>query len=213
MPNWVYNYLVITGEKEELQKFKTQAVGKCHSDEPQDPPSVLCFENFVPIPFEKIEPGGLNDWEYANWGCKCGACFAFLAEESNSELVYQFRTPNGSPDEFLKSVGKLWPNLKFHDLYFDPLAMRFAWCIDVHGEKSMRQPENMDEALLVWHEEAEAGLADAQCCLGICYADGRGVQKDPAKVLKWWSMAAAQGHVDAETYLEDFIKELSGSRK
>jgi len=213
MPNWVNNCLVITGEKDELQKFKAQVVGNYHTDAPQDPPSVLCFEKLVPIPFEKIEPGGIIDWEYANWGCKWGACYARLTEESDRELVYMFQTANGSPGEFLKRVGKLWPNLKFDDSFFDPMTMQFPWRIDIHGEKSMRQPENMDEALPVWNEEAKAGMAEAQYCLGICYANGQGVPKDPAKVLKWWTMAAAQGHRGAAEYLADFIKELSESRK
>ena len=39
---------------------------------------------------------------------------------------------------------------------------------------------------------AEQGDADAQCNLGQCYAEGVGVDKDPAEAVKWFRKAAEQ---------------------
>lgn len=45
---------------------------------------------------------------------------------------------------------------------------------------------------------AERGDADAQYKVGLCYAEGKGVEKDVLEARKWYSKAAAQGHADAQ---------------
>ena len=42
--------------------------------------------------------------------------------------------------------------------------------------------------------QAEAGVAEAQIQLGMCYRDGRGVEKDYEKALKWYRACADQGN-------------------
>jgi TPR repeat protein len=42
--------------------------------------------------------------------------------------------------------------------------------------------------------KAATGDSSAQNNLGICYATGRGVEKDPAQAMKWWQQAADQGN-------------------
>ena len=48
---------------------------------------------------------------------------------------------------------------------------------------------------------AEQGSADAQTRLGVMYAKGQGVTKDPAEALKWFTKAADQGFARAENNL------------
>ena len=49
---------------------------------------------------------------------------------------------------------------------------------------------------------AKGGDAEAQYTLGMCYWTGRdGVDCDAAKAVEWWSLAAAQGHTDAQFQL------------
>ena len=50
-------------------------------------------------------------------------------------------------------------------------------------------------------EQAEQGNAEAQYKLGICYFLGRGVEKDPAKAVRWFKKAAEQGHANAQLLL------------
>ncbi|MDE0835771.1 MAG: tetratricopeptide repeat protein [Akkermansiaceae bacterium] len=47
-------------------------------------------------------------------------------------------------------------------------------------------------------ERAEQGDADAQCNLGVMYANGEGVPEDDAEAVKWFRKAAEQGHADAQ---------------
>ena len=48
---------------------------------------------------------------------------------------------------------------------------------------------------------AEQGCAYAQLRLGICYINGRGVEKNDAKALQWYLDAAKQGETTAQLYL------------
>jgi TPR repeat protein len=49
-----------------------------------------------------------------------------------------------------------------------------------------------------WRKAAEQGLADAQCSLGYCYANGQGVVRDWAEGVKWNRKAAEQGNAFAQ---------------
>jgi len=51
-------------------------------------------------------------------------------------------------------------------------------------------------------ESARSGFPAAQYNLGLLYAQGRGVQADPAQARAWYQRAAAQGHVAAGRELE-----------
>jgi TPR repeat protein len=46
--------------------------------------------------------------------------------------------------------------------------------------------------------QAEAGDAESQFKLGVCYADGDGVAKDPGTAVKWYRLAAESGHAEAQ---------------
>jgi hypothetical protein len=138
MPNWFYNELVITGEKQELQQFKLAALGRYPWAADA---SVLCFNSLVPIPPQVFE-NSYCDWTRANWGCKFGGNAARLEKETESELFYWFETANGPPEEFLRSLGRLWPNLKFSDSYVEFINCRLSWCFSVHGDDCKLEPSS-----------------------------------------------------------------------
>ena len=48
---------------------------------------------------------------------------------------------------------------------------------------------------------AELGDAEAQHCLGVLYAEGRGVPQDYEQAWRWFEKAAAQGLASAHFYL------------
>ena len=48
---------------------------------------------------------------------------------------------------------------------------------------------------------AEAGDAVAQYDLGVMYANGLGVPEDDAEAMRWYRLAADQGHADAQVNL------------
>ena len=43
------------------------------------------------------------------------------------------------------------------------------------------------------HKAAEQGFAQAQCNLGVMYANGDGVPQDAAQAVEWYRKAAEQG--------------------
>ena len=51
-------------------------------------------------------------------------------------------------------------------------------------------------------QEAEAGDADAQCHLAVCYNYGTGVRKDEKKAVYWYTKSAEQGNKYAKKFLE-----------
>ena len=96
MPNWFYNELVITGEKQELQRFKIAALGRYPW---ATDAGVLCFNSLVPIPPPVLE-SSYNDWTRANWGCKFGGNAARLEKETESELFTGSRLRTVLPRNF-----------------------------------------------------------------------------------------------------------------
>jgi TPR repeat protein len=53
-----------------------------------------------------------------------------------------------------------------------------------------------------WYRKAaEQNDAEAQCSLGICYANGRGVAKDEVEAVKWYRKAAEQNDAEAQCSL------------
>ena len=57
-----------------------------------------------------------------------------------------------------------------------------------------------------WYRKAiEQNNASAQYNLGICYANGQGVEKDYAEAYKWTNLAAAQDDEDAKK-LRDLLE-------
>ena len=55
-----------------------------------------------------------------------------------------------------------------------------------------------DKALKWYRKAAEQGLATAQCNLGWCYDNGRGVTQNYAEAAKWYRKAAEQGYAHAQ---------------
>jgi len=50
-------------------------------------------------------------------------------------------------------------------------------------------------------KKAEAGDAEAQSELGMCYFRGKGVTKDYEEAVKWWTKAAERGYARAQSAL------------
>src|SRR5262249_55737514 len=48
-------------------------------------------------------------------------------------------------------------------------------------------------ALAIWGPLAQAGVARAQSNVGACFAEGLGVERDPALALRWLTLAADAG--------------------
>ena len=138
MPNWCHNHLTVKGEHDEVQRFRQQAIGHSPWDTPpaDEKPSPLNFHSLVTIPAEVLQAGyeaAGYEWECQHWGTRWGACEAELVDDNGSELFYGFDSAWGPPTEFLKAVGKLFPNLMFL-LEYDEPGMGFKGRCKVHGD-------------------------------------------------------------------------------
>ena len=65
----------------------------------------------------------------------------------------------------------------------------------------------IDPALMA---KAKAGNAGAEVAVGVCYADGKGVARDPQKAVEWYSKAAAQGYIPGEIHLAVLYRDGDG---
>ena len=55
-----------------------------------------------------------------------------------------------------------------------------------------------DERIDALRKKAEQGNAEAQFSIGLAYAAGNGVPKDPVEAIKWWQKSAVQGDAKAQ---------------
>ncbi len=106
MPNWCENKLKITGNEEELNTFKKQAVKKASVDGDSE---VLYFYNF----FVENEGEVNRDWQENHFGVKWGCSFSVLTEDSDNKLAYTFGTPWNPPIEFIKHISTMFRSLTF----------------------------------------------------------------------------------------------------
>ena len=62
-------------------------------------------------------------------------------------------------------------------------------------------------------QKAEAGNAEAQYSLGVCYFKGKGVDQNAEAAVKWWTLAAKQGNAYAQFNLGECYDEGKGVAK
>ena len=62
--------------------------------------------------------------------------------------------------------------------------------------------QDYSQAVKWYLKSAEQGHIEAQVQLGICYANGLGVDKDENKAYYWWQKAAEQGHESAIYFMK-----------
>lgn len=63
------------------------------------------------------------------------------------------------------------------------------------------QNEDYQNAVKWWRNAADLGIAEVQYCLGVCYENGNGVEKDSQEAVKWYRKAAEQGYAVAQCNL------------
>ena len=80
-----------------------------------------------------------------------------------------------------------------------PISYSSSECYD----KGLSYAQNSDyiNAVYWYRKAAEQGHAGAQCNLGVCYANGQGVNKSMYEAVKWFRKAAEQGNAEAQCNL------------
>ena len=67
-------------------------------------------------------------------------------------------------------------------------------------------------ALEIWAPLAHAGVARAQNNIGACFAEGLGVERDPALAVQWLTLAAAAGDPVGQRNLRGALFQGRGRR-
>ena len=65
----------------------------------------------------------------------------------------------------------------------------------------IKKESGCDELTAALIMEADRGVRNAQCSLGLCYMHGEGVERDLKEAVRYYRLAADQGHVVAQFYL------------
>ena len=147
MPNWVFNTLKVSGDSEELARFKAQASQPYESRHPrleqnlsngswEFVPGVstvegdLLFWNFIkPDDLDSYFEGeNWYDWNVRNWGCKWEAR-SELEDESEGELIYSFDTAWSPAEAVFHHMVRQFPALDFELRYSEEQG----WGGEVHG--------------------------------------------------------------------------------
>lgn len=63
---------------------------------------------------------------------------------------------------------------------------------------SAYQKGDFETARTLWQQAATAGDTSAQYNLGLLYAEGRGLVRNPDAAMTWWRLAAQSGHLQAQ---------------
>ena len=96
-----------------------------------------------------------------------------------------------------------------------PLRMskdaRMSWNSDYQKGIAAYAYQSGDYAIALrdWTPLAEQGNAAAQYNLGQMYGNGRGVPQDDKTAVKWYTLAAEQGHAYAQTQVEELQMKIA----
>lgn len=148
MPNWCYNSLCVSGEKEILADFVSKTLVPCNmsSEEEYDESHRFTFNILHPLP--KALEGGFSplpklegeddiqykermaenvrlygaedwyDWNRYNWGTKWDASSTCIEELDDNNFDLKFNTAWSPPIYWFEKVIPMYPQLEF-DLIFD----------------------------------------------------------------------------------------------
>lgn len=145
MPNWTYNTLQVSGNKEILADFISKTI-KPANEEDYDSRGKFTFTELHPIPIDlqsnyspmpKLEGetqeeydnrmkrnlklyGATDwyDWSVQNWGTKWNACYTELEQIEEDYMYIKFQTAWSPPLDWFYKVIPMYPDLEF-DLIFD----------------------------------------------------------------------------------------------
>lgn len=119
MPNWTSNYLRISGEPKQLNKFlkevertPIEAEADSHYEAHK-----FAFNRIIPMSYELLNQGDdWYNWRVANWGTKWEARIDYETTDQweTGEVFIEFATAWSAPMPIIETVVKKYPKLSFH---------------------------------------------------------------------------------------------------
>lgn len=126
MPNWCSNDLTISGDNTSIKQFVDDHQLNTHEDWGSDDG---LFSMKVPLP----DTENWYEWSCDNWGTKWDVAEFLYMDIDEDTITLQFETAWSPPIKWLKSVGKLYPTLKF-EMNFEEPGCDFIGDIVVEGD-------------------------------------------------------------------------------
>lgn len=142
MPNWCYNILSATGERDALDTFIETCRNKRKDDNHDTEHETLSFDSFIPLPKGEWE----YDWCVENWGTKWDACYPHLTDDGGKDIQYSFDTAWSPPAPVVYRIIKNFPSIEFYHYYEEP-GMGFQ------GEIRGKNGEVTYDLCEDWHPE------------------------------------------------------------
>lgn len=113
------------------------------------------------------------------------------AEQGEAEAQYAmglcYETGVGTQKDIEKAIE--WYKKASEQKYLDAIKRIIGIC---------SSGDDLLEAIERLKGLTDEGNEDAQCFLGICYAEGRGVEADPKEAFRWYEKAAKNGSAEAQ---------------
>jgi hypothetical protein len=148
MPNWCENVVTITGNLDNLTRFKNTM------NTPDEEGKVVEFSFYQTIPRPKIEDKYWYNWNWENWGCKWDVGDSEIKWGEN-EVTICFETPWDPPGPWAKTVARLF-DLKIVIEFEDPgwpftgeivaTASDFTWKRENGRRKREEEKEEEEES-------------------------------------------------------------------
>jgi hypothetical protein len=124
MPNWVRNYVSVSGSEEDIAKFRETANRPAPNGIMEDGTltyeensnRTISFWNFIEPENKETYFSGQNwyDWNCDNWGTKWDACDTEVVEgETKTTLTYTFDTAWSIPEPIFRAMVVKFPTLDF----------------------------------------------------------------------------------------------------
>ena len=120
MPNWCYNHLTITGEKENLDriKFRLEDIEKKDDSSPGVFMALVGRDHAIEL--NEYENGGWYDANINYWGCKWDVSYDESGVEYNGDsITMSFQSAWSPPINFMQHLGRLF-NVECELYYEEP---------------------------------------------------------------------------------------------
>ncbi|MBX7489754.1 hypothetical protein K3177_14695 [Qipengyuania sp. GH25] len=145
MPNYVYAAFDVSGEKEEIERFRTKMLKRRNASECSDedeagrPEIILDFSEVLPMPAD-WEGGSEEDWNVHAWGTKW---VGFDVDEQMCEdgtFWFQFTTAWDFPTRAFEAIAAEFPTLLFSGSAYEE-NHEFEMAGDFNGETEWGEGE------------------------------------------------------------------------
>lgn len=153
MPNWCYNNLTITGEKENLDRIKFHLEDIEKKDDSTPGIFMALVGRDQSIELNEYENGGWYDANISYWGCKWDVSYDESGVEYNDgSITMSFQTAWSPPINFIQHLGYLF-NVEC-ELYYEEPGCDFCGKSYFNNEDGLSEEDySYDEGRFVFDKD------------------------------------------------------------